>query len=105
VKLEGRWPEYPDQLHKLAQKHHVSIPGMSLPLTREMLDAFEDDPSPPEVPPEALRKFAMGLTPKERAALNLNAGDPKSLNRLKNEYLRSKNVPGRGRRPDMIPPR
>jgi hypothetical protein len=28
---EGRWPDYPRRLLALAQKHHVVIPGMSLP--------------------------------------------------------------------------
>ncbi len=105
---EGKWPEYPELLHKLARQHHLFIPGLSLPLSSEMLEWVADAPEAPEVPVAALRRFAMGLTPQERAALNLDARDPKSINRLKMEYDRRKSGPGDPRRrgfPNMNSPR
>jgi hypothetical protein len=105
---EGKWPLYPDLLHKLARQHHLFIPGLSLPLSGEMLEWVAEAPEAPEVPVAALRRFAMGLTPQERAALNLDVRDPKSINRLKMEYDRRKSGPGDPRRrgfPNMNAPR
>lgn len=35
---EGKWPDYPRRLHELAQKHHLQVPGMSLPGPAELWD-------------------------------------------------------------------
>jgi hypothetical protein len=39
-KAEGKWPDYPDALMELAQKHQLAIPGMALPESREFWDAL-----------------------------------------------------------------
>ncbi len=33
--LEGKWPDYPLRLLRLAEKHHLEVPGMSLPIGSE----------------------------------------------------------------------
>jgi hypothetical protein len=38
VKTEGKWPEYPRLLLELARKHHLHVPGMTLPGPRELWD-------------------------------------------------------------------
>jgi hypothetical protein len=106
----GKWPQYPELLHKLAQEHHLLIPGLSLPLSDEMLEWIADAPEGPEVSAAELRRFALAeLTPQERAALNLDVKDPKSINRLKNEYDQRRrnglNDPRRRGFPPMGPPR
>jgi hypothetical protein len=30
-RLEGKWPEYPRELFRLATAHHLTIPGMMMP--------------------------------------------------------------------------
>jgi hypothetical protein len=106
---EGKGMAYGLQLHKLARQYHLLIPGMSLPLTGEMLESWSDAPELPDVPARVLRQFALAeLTPQERAALNLDARDPKSISRLRMEYDRRKMGPGDARRkgfPPMVPPR
>jgi hypothetical protein len=61
--LEGRWPEYPLQLLRLARKHQMVIPGMSLP-------------GPPELWASAAVAL-FRLPDEERQVLDLIAIDPR----------------------------
>jgi hypothetical protein len=36
VRAEGRWPDYPHLLLELARKHHLRVPGMTLPGPRDV---------------------------------------------------------------------
>jgi hypothetical protein len=47
-KREGAWPTYPRYLHELAGRHHLAIPGMSLPGPPELWERARKDM--PEVP-------------------------------------------------------
>jgi hypothetical protein len=40
--LEGQWPDYPLKLLELAHKHHLSVPGMSLPWPDEVWDSLPE---------------------------------------------------------------
>jgi hypothetical protein len=85
--LEGQWPAYPRQLHRLARKYRLIIPGMSIPGSREMWEnalAFL-----PPVPGHLLRDFYYQMTPQEQAALQLSETDPiASRERIKLEYYK-----------------
>jgi hypothetical protein len=37
-KAEGKWPDYPKTLLKLARKHNLTLPGMTLPGPKELWD-------------------------------------------------------------------
>jgi hypothetical protein len=37
-KAEGKWPDYPRTLLKLARKHNLTLPGMTLPGAKELWD-------------------------------------------------------------------
>lgn len=40
ARAEGRWPEYPDTLQKLAALHHLDPPWFTLPRDRKQWDAY-----------------------------------------------------------------
>jgi hypothetical protein len=85
--LEGKWPDYPRQLHELARRYNLSIPGMSLPGPQELWESART--ALPEVPDHDLRAFALTeLSAEERKALNLSPNDPESRDRLRQEYFR-----------------
>jgi hypothetical protein len=41
---EGKWPDYPELLLKLARKHHLTVPGMTLPGPPELWDGVRAGP-------------------------------------------------------------
>jgi hypothetical protein len=43
-KLEGKWPEYPRLLLRLAREHGLSIPGLMLPGPQEIWEAAQNNP-------------------------------------------------------------
>jgi hypothetical protein len=63
IEAEGKWPEYPEMIQKLAQAHNLRAPWFTLPGNRERWDAYRAGPQPtvqgfPELPKYKLRDFA-----------------------------------------------
>ena len=56
-KVEGIWPDYPDQLLKLSRDHNLFIPMMRLPGESELHNKLRTVAELPEVPDRTLRKF------------------------------------------------
>jgi hypothetical protein len=44
INAEGRWPEYPTTIQKLADKHHLTVPWLTLPVRREQWDVYRLPP-------------------------------------------------------------
>jgi hypothetical protein len=44
ARAEGRWPEYPETLQKLAAQHHLDPPWFTLPRDRKQWDAYRLKP-------------------------------------------------------------
>jgi hypothetical protein len=87
TKAEGRWPEYPRKIKELAEKHNLEVPGMKAPNLEKWREIIRT--ALPEVPDRVLRDFAINdLSPEERNKLNLSVGDPKSRERLVQEYFK-----------------
>jgi hypothetical protein len=87
---EGKWPEYPQAVLKLANEHKVAVPGMSLPGPRELWEPFRNKPRDlPEVPERALREFMQkNLSTEERAQLpSLSLGNPETNERVTEQYF------------------
>jgi hypothetical protein len=86
--LEGRWPEYPLQLHRLARQHRFAIPGMSLPGPRELWESARTHL--PDVPDRTLHQFALiELTPQQRADMGISLADPAgSREKIKKAYYK-----------------
>lgn len=62
VDAEGKWPEYPETIQKLAQSHNLEVPWFTLPGSRERWDVYRAGPRPtvpgyPELPKYKLRDF------------------------------------------------
>jgi hypothetical protein len=87
-RLEGRWPDYPLALLKLARQKRLVIPGMSLPGQPELWDsAFV-----------ALHQ----LSPEDRESLDVIARDPHNgLNPIK-EWSRQRKPPPRHKWPPHL---
>jgi hypothetical protein len=91
-KAEGKWPEYPQTLQKVAEAHDVDGPPWqtALPDPQEQWASYRAlDPNDlPEVPRQVLHDFAMyKLKPEERAKLNLSPTDHVSgLKALEKEF-------------------
>lgn len=85
---EGRWPEYPLLLLKLARKHDLIVPGMSLPgpvgLWNHARNAL------PNVPTVTLEEFySTEFNDADRARFNRAADDPdEQLEILKEAYFK-----------------
>src|SRR5262249_13988411 len=73
--VEGKWPEYPELLARLAREKKLPVPGTYLPGSRPFWEGMRT--ALPEVPDETLRRFAlMELTEEERQRLGLSISDP-----------------------------
>lgn len=91
---EGYWPNYPKTLIELAQKHHLHIPGTTLPGSQDYWDRYRvksdgsnDDES--LIDDATLRDFLLlELNAEERAALNASLADRSSRQRLQQEYAK-----------------
>ena len=62
VEAEGKWPEYPETIQKLAQAHNLRVPWFTLPGNHERWVAYRDGTQPtvpgfPELPKYKLRDF------------------------------------------------
>ncbi|MFO0864035.1 MAG: hypothetical protein U0744_05170 [Gemmataceae bacterium] len=44
ARAEGKWPEYPETLQKLAAKHQLEPPWFTLPRDRKQWDAYRIKP-------------------------------------------------------------
>jgi hypothetical protein len=63
VEAEGKWPEYPETIEKLALAHNLRAPWFTLPGNHERWDAYRFGRQPtvpgyPELPKYKLRDFA-----------------------------------------------
>jgi hypothetical protein len=89
-KAEGRWPEYPQLLLRLAREKHLVIPEMSLPGPVELWENTRL--ALPEVPDHLLMQFALHeSTPEDRAEWELNTADPMgSRKKVKEAWYRKK---------------
>jgi hypothetical protein len=93
-KDEGSWPDYPRTLVRLAREHRLTIPGMTLPGTRDLWEPFRRKSATkhdflPEVPDRTLLDFANHeLTAAERASLpSMSLLDPQSREEWKRAYF------------------
>jgi hypothetical protein len=82
---EGKWPEYPEELYRLAKKHGVALPGTHRPCPADFWEAASK--LLPDVPDRELRRFALNdLSADERGQLNLSPDDAGSRDRLMQIY-------------------
>ena len=87
IDAEGKWPEYPETIQKLADAHNLPVPWFTLPGGRERWDPYRAGRTPtapgyPEVPKYKLRGFVF---------LDLDDTDRK---KLKNELDRARSRDG-----------
>ncbi|MFO0877753.1 MAG: hypothetical protein U0840_10405 [Gemmataceae bacterium] len=85
---EGRWPDYPILLLRLARDRGLVLPGMSLPGPRELWDSVRL----PDVPDHLLMQFALHeASAEDRATWELDASDPMgSREKVKRAWYRKK---------------
>lgn len=90
VSVEGRWPDYPLQLLRLARDRRLVIPGMSLPGPPDIWENARA--AIPEVPDHLLMHFALHeSSPEERAGWELDTRDPMgSREKVKRAWYRHK---------------
>jgi hypothetical protein len=102
-RLEGKWPEYPKQLLKLARDRSLIVPGMSLPGPIEMWEAARLAAVSEASDRQLDQIVHEELTPKERAAIKFHPGDPKQtrekvmrfLKQMSDEHNKRRRPPGR----------
>jgi hypothetical protein len=88
---EGHWPAYPRTLLNLARRHHLWVPGMSLPGPREYWNKFRAQSADrtPDLPDKMLFEFVKKeLSPQERTQLQLQPFNESARERLKEEYFK-----------------
>jgi hypothetical protein len=88
---EGHWPAYPRTLLNLARRHHLWVPGMSLPGPREYWNKFRAQSADrtPDLPDKVLFEFSRKeLSPQERSQLQLQPFNESARERLKDEYFK-----------------
>jgi hypothetical protein len=89
---QGLWPEFPQELLRLARQHGLVIPGMMLPLSRDLWERYRprvragDDA--PAVPDNVLLEFAKSLSSDDKKRLGISVLDPSSKERLQEEWIR-----------------
>lgn len=91
AKQEGKWPDYPQQLVRLARERQMLIPHLNLP--PGPIEVWESARMVwPDVPDRLLFQFALHETSqKSRAQWELNAADPMgSRKKVKDEWYRQK---------------
>lgn len=88
--LEGKWPDYPLHLLRLAGEKGLVVPILGLPGPPAMWEAGRA--ALPEVPDRLLYRFARDeLTPQDRAAMALSPDDPMgSREKVKKAWYRKK---------------
>ncbi len=98
---EGRWPDFPRLVTRLAADHGVSLPAapahavIQLPGPQAYWDRYRVRTLPPpesavEVPAQTLVEFALlDLSPKMRAMFQVSFGDPQGYERLKQAYWKA----------------
>jgi hypothetical protein len=89
---EGRWPDYPNAIQKLARERGLVVPWQTLPPPRDFWEPYRapapPEPVPAELASQRLREFTfLELNARERAALRVSYLDPLSWARLKREYF------------------
>ena len=89
---EGYWPVYPKMVLETARKHHLAVPGASLPGPPGYWDVYRDrrpGDEPTTVSDLVLRVFAQfELTDAERAEIGMALSDPTVRDRLQQEYAK-----------------
>src|SRR5579885_128116 len=84
-KARGKWPQYPQLVLELAERHKLSPPSLVLPGPPEFWNGLSS--ALPDVPDHTLRGFALTeLTPDDWQTLQLSQGDPSSRERLTKAY-------------------
>jgi hypothetical protein len=89
----GLWPLFPRTVWEVAHKHHLDIPGASLPGPPGYWDSYRPRAAAPDdrsvVSDLALRVFVeTELTDAERAELGVALSDPTTRERLQQEYVK-----------------
>jgi hypothetical protein len=90
-RAEGYWPAYPRTLLNLARRHHLWVPGMSLPGPREYWNKFRAQSADrtPDMPDKMLLEFVKKeLSSQERDQLQLQPFNESARERLKEEYFK-----------------
>jgi hypothetical protein len=93
---EGRWPNYPVTIQKLADRHYLSVPWQVLPGPPARWEPYRPRPAGaadglPRVPKQALRDFALVyLSADDLERLQLAPGDPATWQRLTRAYFERK---------------
>jgi hypothetical protein len=84
---EGKWPQFPQALLRLAKKYKLALPGMVLPGPRDLWERART--ALPELPDRTLFHFVMNeMSTEERKGLQLQQGDPAARERAKKAYFK-----------------
>jgi hypothetical protein len=77
-KEEGKWPEYPQALHRLARERKLALPDLGLPGDPRLWDAIRKRPANPlpHPPEKMLREFALELNKNDADGPRLSLQDP-----------------------------